>query len=167
LGEQLDATNAQEVFVNKRELVDAITDKVGSDASRKTVEDVLSAFTDTVGQTLKKGDTVSLIGFGTFKTSKRSARTARNPQTGEPIKVKAATVPRFTPGQGLKDTVAGKRAKKTAAKKSGAKKAAAKKSGAKKATAKKATAKKATAKKATAKKATAKKSGAKKAAKKR
>jgi DNA-binding protein HU-beta len=125
--------------VNKRELVDAIASKLGPDASRKSVEDTLGAFTETVGQTLKKGDTVSLVGFGTFKTSKRAARTARNPQTGEPIKVAAATVPRFTPGQGLKDAVAtGRGAKKAdvrrrpTAKKAGAKKATAKKAGAKK-----------------------------------
>jgi DNA-binding protein HU-beta len=159
--------------VNKRELVDAIASKLGPDASRKSVEDTLGAFTETVGQTLKKGDTVSLVGFGTFKTSKRAARTARNPQTGEPIKVAAATVPRFTPGQGLKDAVATGRgakkagAKKATAKKAGAKKATAKKAGAKKATAKKAGAKKATAKKAGAKKATAKKAGVRKATKKR
>jgi DNA-binding protein HU-beta len=150
--------------VNKRELVDAIVEKLGPETSRKAVEDTVNAFTETVGETLKKGDTVSLVGFGTFKTSKRAARTARNPQTGEPVKVPAATVPRFSAGQGLKDTVAtGRGARKAAGKKATVKKAAGKKAAGKKATAKKATAKKATAKKATAKKATGKKATGKKA----
>jgi DNA-binding protein HU-beta len=146
--------------VNKRELVEAIAGKLGADASRKDVEDTLNAFVETVGETLRKGDRVSLVGFGTFEARKRKARTGRNPQTGEAVKIKASTVPAFKAGQGLRDTVAG-------ARKASAKKASAKKASAKKATAKKATAKKATAKKATAKKATAKKATAKKATRKR
>jgi DNA-binding protein HU-beta len=168
--------------VNKSELVDAVAQKVGDGASRKQVEDTLNAFVEAVGETLKKGDRVSVVGFGTFEARKRSARTGQNPQTGEKIKIKAATVPAFKPGQGLKDVVGGKKkagggaaaAKKSAAKKSTAKKSTAKKAStkkaapAKKATAKKSAAKKTTAKKAApAKKATAKKSTAKKAAKKR
>ena len=59
-----------------------------------------------------KGDTVTLVGFGTFKSSKRAARTGRNPQTGKEIKIAATTVPRFTAGATFKAAVAGKKAKK-------------------------------------------------------
>lgn len=167
--------------MNKSELVDAVAQK--ADASRKQVEDTLNAFVQTVGETLKKGEKISLVGFGTFEARKRAARTGQNPQTGAKLKIKAATVPAFKPGQGLKDVVGGKKkaggaatkssAKKSSAKKSTAKKSTAKKAPAKKATAKKSTAKKSTAKKAapakkaTAKKSAAKKSTGKKAAKKR
>ena len=54
---------------------------------------------------LKKGDTVTLVGFGTFSVSKRAARTGRNPRTGAALKIKAAKVPRFKPGKGLKDAL--------------------------------------------------------------
>jgi DNA-binding protein HU-beta len=116
--------------VNKRELVDAISAKLGPDASRKAVEETITAFTDTVAETLRKGDSVQLVGFGTFEARKRPARTARNPQTGAPIKVKATVAPAFKAGQGLKNVVA----KKVAVKKSTAKKATAKKATARKAT---------------------------------
>jgi DNA-binding protein HU-beta len=172
-----------EAIVNKRELIEAIAGKVGGDVSRKDVESTIAALTELVGETLKKGGEVAIPQLGKFVPRKRNARTARNPQTGAPVKVKAGTVPAFKPAQGLKDAVGG--GKKAAAKKAGAKKAApAKKAAAKKAAAKKAGAKKAApakkaaakkagakkaapAKKATAKKATAKKATAKKAAKKR
>jgi DNA-binding protein HU-beta len=159
-----------EAIVNKRELIEAIAGKVGGDVSRKDVESTIAALTELVGETLKKGGEVAIPQLGKFVPRKRNARTARNPQTGAPVKVKAGTVPAFKPAQGLKDAVGG--GKKAAAKKAGAKKAApakkaaAKKAGAKKAApAKKAAAKKAGAKKAApAKKAAAKKAGAKKAA---
>ncbi len=179
--------------MNKSELVDAVAQNVGNGASRKQVEETLNAFVETVGQTLKNGDKVSLVGFGTFEARKREARTGQNPQTGQKIQIKATTVPAFRPGQGLKDVVAGKKkpggagnssAKKSAAKSSAAKKSAAKKSAAKKSAAKKASTKKAApakksatkkastkkaapAKKSTAKKSAAKKSAAKKAASKK
>jgi DNA-binding protein HU-beta len=65
----------------------------------------LAALTEAVRKTLKKGDTVSLVGFGTFSVSKRAARTGRNPRTGAALKIKAAKVPRFKPGKALKDAV--------------------------------------------------------------
>ncbi len=148
--------------MNKQELVEAVTAQLGPDASKKQVEVTVQALIDTISIALRKGESVSLTGFGTFEARKRSARNARNPQTGEKVRVKARTVPAFRAGKGLKDVVA-KRAPAPAKKKAAGKKATKKKAAGKKTSGKKA-AKKAT-KKAT-KKSTAKKS-AKKTAKKR
>jgi DNA-binding protein HU-beta len=68
----------------------------------------LEAMIDAVRKTLKKGGTVSLVGFGTFAVGKRAARTGRNPRTGDTIKIKAAKVPKFRPGKGLKDAINGR-----------------------------------------------------------
>ncbi|HEY5020391.1 MAG TPA: HU family DNA-binding protein, partial [Steroidobacteraceae bacterium] len=65
----------------------------------------LDATVDTIKKALKKGDSVSLVGFGTFKVGKRAARNGRNPRTGATIKIKAAKVPKFSAGKGLKDAV--------------------------------------------------------------
>jgi DNA-binding protein HU-beta len=70
--------------MNKAELVDAIAKKV-SGVSKKSVGEMVDAFTDTVQGALKKGESVALIGFGTFSTGKRAARAGRNPRTGEAI----------------------------------------------------------------------------------
>ena len=95
--------------MNKTELVDAIV----SDAkvTKKEAEAVVNAFTANVTKALKKGDKVTLIGFGTFEVGKRSARTGRNPQTGETIKIKAAKTPKFKAGKALKDAVNGAKKK--------------------------------------------------------
>lgn len=90
--------------MNKSELIDAISAKV-PDVSKRAIGDCIAAFTETVSNSLKKGDTVMLVGFGTFKTSKRAARTGRNPQTGAELKIAASVVPKFSPGQRLKDAV--------------------------------------------------------------
>lgn len=90
--------------MNKAELIDEVAGKV-SNVSKAAVGDVLNALMESVTKALKKGDTVALVGFGTFKTTKRAARTGRNPQTGAAIKIAAAVVPRFTPGKALKDAV--------------------------------------------------------------
>lgn len=66
---------------------------------------IVDEFTELVIGTMKKGDRVRFPGFGTFKVSKRKARIARNPQTGEPVRVPARTVPRFTPAKELKEAV--------------------------------------------------------------
>jgi DNA-binding protein HU-beta len=66
---------------------------------------VIDALVDEITRTLKRGDRVALVGFGTFGVSKRKARTGRNPQTGAPIKIAARRVPRFTPGTDLKSAV--------------------------------------------------------------
>ena len=90
--------------MNKTELATAIATKTG--VSKKDAEAMINAFTETVGDAMKKGDKVQLIGFGTFETSKRNARTGKNPQTGEAIKIPATTVPKFKAGKALKDKVA-------------------------------------------------------------
>jgi len=89
--------------MNKSELVDAIAKKTGG--TKASVEATLEAFVDTVTATLAKGGTVALIGFGTFSTSKRAARTGRNPATGEAIKIAASKVAKFSSGAGLKKAV--------------------------------------------------------------
>ena len=89
--------------MNKADLVAAIADNAG--LSKKDAEASLKAFTDVVAAELKKGGKVQLVGFGTFETSKRAARTGRNPQTGKEIKIAASVAPKFKPGKALKDLV--------------------------------------------------------------
>jgi DNA-binding protein HU-beta len=89
--------------VNKTELIEHIADK--SDISKAAAARALTSIIDAVKKTLKKGDTVTLVGFGTFSVSKRAARTGRNPRTGAALKIKAAKVPRFKPGKALKDAL--------------------------------------------------------------
>lgn len=87
--------------MNKNELIAAVADTSGlsrSDAT-KAVEGVF----DSITASLKKGDEVRLVGFGTFSTAKRKASTGRNPRTGEPMTIKASTQPKFKAGKGLKD----------------------------------------------------------------
>ena len=89
--------------MNKAELIDAMAKESG--LSKKDTEKALKAFTDTVTATLKKKDKVQLVGFGSFETKKRAARTGRNPQTGKEIKIKASVAPAFKAGTALKDAV--------------------------------------------------------------
>ena len=89
--------------MNKSDLVDVIAKS--ADISKASAGRALDAAVESIKNALKKGDTVSLVGFGTFKVGKRAARTGRNPRTGETIKIKAAKVPKFTAGKGLKDAV--------------------------------------------------------------
>lgn len=89
--------------MNKTEIVEKIADQAGlskADAGR-----ALDAFVDEVTDALKKGDSVQLVGFGTFSIRERSARTGRNPQTGETIKIKASKSPAFKAGKALKDAL--------------------------------------------------------------
>ena len=89
--------------MNKQELIGSVADATGlgkGDAT-KAVEGVFEA----ISAALKKGDEVRLVGFGTFSCSQRKASTGRNPRTGEPMKIKASTQPKFKPGKGLKDSV--------------------------------------------------------------
>jgi DNA-binding protein HU-beta len=95
--------------MNKTELVEAIAKD--AKVSKKDAEAVVNAFTANVTKELKKGEKVTLIGFGTFEVGKRSARTGRNPQTGETIKIKAAKTPKFKAGKALKDAVNGAKKK--------------------------------------------------------
>jgi DNA-binding protein HU-beta len=164
--------------VNKAQLVEAIADKLGGRQQAAAAVDIVL---DAIIRAVVSGERVSVTGFGSFEKVERPARYARNPQTGERVRVKKTSVPRFRAGQGFKDLVAGtkrlprhdvavKKAPKgslsggTSTKKATTKKAAAKKTTAKKTTAKKTAAKKTTAKKTTAKKAPAKTATAKKSA---
>lgn len=89
--------------VNKSELIDAIADS--ADISKAAAGRALDAALDAVKKALKKGDVVTLVGFGSFYVGKRAARTGRNPRTGAPIKIKAAKMPKFRAGKGLKDAI--------------------------------------------------------------
>ena len=89
--------------MNKAELVESIAKDTGM--SKADAQRALESFTANIGKALKKGGTVSLIGFGTFSVKKRAARTGRNPATGEAIKIKASKTPSFKAGKGLKDAI--------------------------------------------------------------
>ena len=89
--------------MNRKELVDAI--QKHTMVSRTDVDKVLGSLIQHTQVAVKKGDRVSLVGFGTFERQDRKARTARNPRSGAPVKVKATKVPRFRAGQGFKDAV--------------------------------------------------------------
>lgn len=89
--------------MNKSELIEAIAKS--ADISKATAGDVLDATLSAIKIALKKGKSVTLVGFGTFKVGKRAARMGRNPRTGEAIKIKAAKVPKFSAGKALKDAV--------------------------------------------------------------
>ena len=89
--------------MNKSELIDAIA--ASADLPKAAAGRALDAMIDSVSEALKEGDTVSLVGFGTFSVKERAARTGRNPQTGEAIEIKAAKVPGFKAGKALKDAV--------------------------------------------------------------
>jgi DNA-binding protein HU-beta len=160
--------------MNKAELIDVLTEKLGSD--RRSATAAVENVVDTIVRAVHKGDSVTITGFGVFEQRRRAARVARNPRTGETVKVKPTSVPAFRPGAQFKAVVSGAQrlpsegpavkrgvvggAAKKVAKKSPAKKAAVKKA------VKKAPAKKAAAKKAPARKAATKRTPAKKAVKK-
>jgi DNA-binding protein HU-beta len=90
-------------FVNKSELIEHIAKQ--ADISKAAATRALEALIGGVKSTLKKNNSVSLVGFGTFSVTKRAARSGRNPRTGATIKIKAAKVPKFRPGKALKDAV--------------------------------------------------------------
>mgnify|MGYP000163779203 CR=1 FL=1 len=165
--------------MNKAELIDQVAEKLGSDRRQATaaVEHVV----DTIVRAVHKGENVTITGFGVFEQRKRAARVARNPRTGETVKVKPTSVPAFRPGAQFKAVVSGAQklpsagpavkrgataapARKAAAKKAPAKKAATKAAPAKKAAATKAPARKVATKAAPAKKAAATKAPARKVA---
>ncbi len=89
--------------MNKSELIEAIAKS--ADISKATAGSALDGTLDAIKAALKKNDSVTLVGFGTFKVGKRAARTGRNPRTGAEIKIKAAKVPKFSAGKALKDAV--------------------------------------------------------------
>ncbi|MBV9293343.1 MAG: HU family DNA-binding protein [Frankiales bacterium] len=177
--------------MNRAELIDAIRDRLGVD--KRAAEHAVDAVLDTIQRAVAQGEKVALTGFGVFEKVERAARTGRNPRTGETVKVKKTSVPKFRPGTQFKGVVSGAvklgkvadAATKAAAKSTAAsarstarsaasapgKAASAARGAARKATKaparKTSTAKKTTAKKSTAKKSTAKKSTARKTAAKR
>ena len=157
--------------MNKAELIDELSTHF--EGNRRKAQQALDAVVDTVTRHVAKGEDVAITGFGKFHRRIRPAGKARNPQTGETVKTKKKSVPKFTPGADFKAVVNGEKKAPAAIKapvakkatKSTAKKATARKSPAKKAT-RKATTRKTTTKKTTARKSTARKAPAKRTAKK-
>jgi DNA-binding protein HU-beta len=143
--------------VNKAELIDAITERLGD---KRAASRAVEAVVDTITRAVAKGEKVAITGFGVFERQIRGARTVRNPATGESIKKKKTAVPKFRPGAGFKQVVSGdkklapaaksssgaakkstKKASAAKASRSGTSKSAAKKTGAKKSSARKTTTK--------------------------
>ncbi len=91
--------------MNKAELIDKISKDAG--VTKTQANEALDSFTNAVVTSLKKGDRVTLVGFGTFSVSERSARNGRNPQTGETIKIKARKVPKFKAGKEFSTKIGG------------------------------------------------------------
>ena len=90
--------------MNRKELVEAIlTNKECSNLTKKDADNFISTMFDVIKKTVRKGEDVSLVGFGTYTKTKRAARAGVNPSTGEKIKIKARTVPKFRPGKAWKD----------------------------------------------------------------
>ena len=89
--------------MNKSDLIDAVAGD--ADVSKAEAARVVDAVIDSITRALKKGDTVTLVGFGTFQVRERAARSGRNPRTGATIKIKASKVPKFRPGKALKDAL--------------------------------------------------------------
>lgn len=90
--------------MNKSELVNAVAEKSGQ--TKKIAEQVIDATFDSITEELAQGGKVALVGFGSFETRHRAARTGRNPKTKESINIPASTAPAFKPGKALKDAVA-------------------------------------------------------------
>lgn len=89
--------------MNKAELIDAVA--ASADIPKAAAGRALDAIIESIEGALKKGDSVALVGFGTFSVKERAARTGRNPQTGAPIEIAAAKIPSFKAGKALKDAV--------------------------------------------------------------
>ena len=96
--------------MNKGELVEAVHGKVGG--TKAAAEEAVKATIESISEALQEGDTITLIGFGTFSITDRQARTGRNPQTGEPIKIAAKKAIKFSAGKTLKEAVNDKKAAK-------------------------------------------------------
>jgi len=95
--------------MNRKELIEELAAK--TESTKADAERNVGAMIDIISDTLKKGDSLSLVGFGTFEVRKRAARTGRNPKTGEALKIKAAKVPAFKAGATLKAAVNGTKKK--------------------------------------------------------
>ena len=164
--------------MNKAELIEALTERL--DVDRRHASDAVEHLIDAIVRAVQKGESVTITGFGVFERRRRAARVARNPRTGETVKVKPTSVPAFRPGAQFKAIVSGVQklsaegpavrrgavggaVRKAAVKKAPAKKAPVRKAVVKKAPAKKAPVKKAVVKKAPVRKAAVKKAPARKA----
>ena len=90
--------------MNKTELIEVVSQKLGD---RRAASEAVEAVVDAITRAVAKGEKVGITGFGVFEKVERAARTARNPTTGEPVKLKKTSVPKFRPGQGFKDIVSG------------------------------------------------------------
>ena len=90
--------------MNKAELASAVAEAAG--ITKQQALKAIDAITDNIAATLYKGESVTLVGFGTFSTNERAARTGRNPKTGETVEIPERRTPSFKPGKGLKDAVA-------------------------------------------------------------
>ncbi len=88
--------------MNKTELIDKVAEVL---ESKKQAQTAVDSILENISKALKNGEKVTLVGFGTFEVAERKARKGRNPKTGEPIDIKAAKVPRFSPGKALKEAV--------------------------------------------------------------
>ena len=95
--------------MNKSELIETVSGD--ADISKAAAERALNSVVEAITKAVTKGDRVTLVGFGTFYSSKRAARTGKNPRTGEKIKIAAATVPKFTAGAAFKDQANRRRSK--------------------------------------------------------
>jgi DNA-binding protein HU-beta len=147
--------------VNRAELIDAVAARVG--ISKQQAGDAVQAVTDEVTRSVAKGQKVALTGFGVFEKADRKARTGRNPQTGETVKIKKTSVPKFRPGAQFKGVVSGAvKLSKVAESRARATVGRAAGSGTTKSTAKKAPAKSSSAKSSTPKSSSARKSPGKK-----
>lgn len=91
--------------MNRKELIDALAQKTGS--TKIVAEHNIAALIEVIGETLGQGDSIALVGFGTFEVRERAARTGRNPKTGAELKIAASKVPAFKPGATLKAAVNG------------------------------------------------------------
>jgi DNA-binding protein HU-beta len=90
--------------MNRKELIEnMLKDKILANMSKKKLNEVIDVMLETIKRTVKKGDDVTLVGFGTFTKTKKAARLGVNPATGERIKIRARIVPRFRPGKPWKD----------------------------------------------------------------
>ncbi len=90
--------------MQKKDLIESVAAKTG--IAKTGTEQAINALLETITDSLKDGDKVTLVGFGTFSVSERAGRTGRNPQTGEAIEIPPSKVPKFKPGKGLKDQIA-------------------------------------------------------------
>ncbi|GBD96083.1 MAG TPA: HU family DNA-binding protein [Nitrospirae bacterium] len=95
--------------MSKSDLIESVAKTAALSKAKASL--AVNAVFDTISASLKKGKSISLVGFGSFSVVKRKARNARNPQTGETIKIKATKAPKFKAGKNLKETVAGKKKK--------------------------------------------------------